>query len=294
MPTHIETLLTSIGLPAEDVASIVALPEEQQATFDAKPFVEKVKTNYQTQLQNDPAFYSDATLEKLPAEVKKKLETTQYGRASHVVRQKFLKVLGMSEDDFADLPEDKQKELESFIPAVTERWSKNKAADPALQQKYIDAMRKVEELQGQEETIKTKYETEANQKVTNAIFNAVLLGELSALPGLKIPATDLATTAGDIIRSKYGYERVSDLVVELRQKENPKLKALHDGSAKEITMKDAVTAIAKERGWITEEGGEGGGKGSGKMKVTPSAAGLEAVVAPHLRDKISQKIAAEQ
>lgn len=69
MPNPVETLLTSIGLPAEDATRILALTEEEQATFDAAPYTEKVKTNYQTQLQNDPAFFTDITLEKLPPDI---------------------------------------------------------------------------------------------------------------------------------------------------------------------------------------------------------------------------------
>src|SRR6476469_10041328 len=101
MPSHVETLLTSLGIPAEDAATILAVPEDKQATFDAKPYADKVKSNYQTQFQNDPAFFTDTTLEKLPAEVKEKLENSQFGRAAKIVADKFLKGLGMSEADIA-------------------------------------------------------------------------------------------------------------------------------------------------------------------------------------------------
>ncbi len=60
MPTHVETLLTNIGISPEDVAKIVSLPEDD-ATFDYKPYVDKLRANNQTQLQNDPEFFTHMT-----------------------------------------------------------------------------------------------------------------------------------------------------------------------------------------------------------------------------------------
>src|SRR3990172_3259059 len=103
MPKYIQDILTAVGIPAEDAEKIDSLPEAEQATFDSKPYVDKVKTNYATQLKNDPSFFSDLTLEKLPPETKKKVESAQFGRAAKIVTDKLLKGLGMTEADFADL-----------------------------------------------------------------------------------------------------------------------------------------------------------------------------------------------
>lgn len=291
MPTPVETLLTSIGLPAEDVTKIASLPEDQHAGFDSKPYLEKVRGNYQTQFQNDPAFFSDLTIEKLPPDIKKKIESAQFGRAANIVRDKFLKGLGMTEADLADLSEEQREKLEQYIPAVTEKYAKTKAGDKQLQQDLIEARKKLESFDGLEEKIKSKYESESGQKITAAIFNAALIGELSSIQGLKIPAADIAATANQILQNKYAFERVGDYTVELRQKGNPSMKVLKDGSSHELTLKDALAAIATERGWIEAE--QDKGSGAGKVKVTPNGNGELTMVPPHLREKFSHKIAAE-
>lgn len=291
MPTPVETLLTTIGIPQEDITAISSLSEEDQKTFDAKPYAEKVKTNYQTQFKNDPEFFNGITIETLPPDVKKKLEGGQFARAANIVRDRLIKGLGMSEADYADLPEETKEKLESFVPAIAEKYAKTKAGDKQLQADLIEARKKLESYNGYEDQIKTKYETEANQKVTSAIFNAALIGELSSIPGLKIAASDIAKTANDLLQSKYSFEKVGDFSVELRQKANPQMKVLKEGSSQELTLKEALINIATERGWIDSKKDEG--KGSGSIEIKPDGKGGLTMVPPHLQSKISTKIAAE-
>src|SRR5688500_5895777 len=204
MPSPVETILTSVGIPAEDVASIIAAPEDG---FDANPYTEKVKGNYQTQFKNDPSFFTDITLENLTPDVRKKLESSQYGRAANITRDKVLKGLGLTAADIADLTPEQKEKLEEFIPAVTERWTKTKSSDKQVQQELIEARKQLEKYGPEyEEGIKSKYETEASQKITAAIFRANLIGELSRIPGLKISASDIAKTADEILSSKFAFE----------------------------------------------------------------------------------------
>ncbi len=73
------------------------------------------------------------------------------------------------------------------------------------------------------------------------------------------------------------------------------MKVLKDGTSQELSLKDALINIATERGWIAEEGDddEGEKKGGGKVTIKPQGGKLK-MVAPHLQDKISKKIASEQ
>lgn len=295
MPKHIVDLLTTLGVPPEDAAKIDSLPEAEQATFDAKPYVDKVKGNYQTQLQNDPEFFKDLTIEKLPADVKKRVENTAFGRAANVVKDKLLKGLGMTEADFADLPDEQKDKIETLIPVITERWTKTKSSDKQLQADLIEARKQLEKYgPDYEKGIETKYETAAEQKVTSAIFNAALVGELSSIEGLKIPAADVAATANQLLQSKYAFVRVGDYSVELRNKENKDLKILKPNSSEVLTLKDALNDIAVERGWVDKPDESDPKKKSGKVTITPDKTGVQRmVVAPHLEDKVKKKIAAE-
>lgn len=294
MPKHIETILTSVGLPAEEVQKIVELPEAEQEKFDVKPLVDKVKENYQKQFQNDPAFFEGLTVEKLPPQTQKKLKDDSFGRAANVVKDKLLKGLGMTEADLNDLPEETRDKFENLIPALADKFTKNKSGAKEVQDELIKARKELEKYgPDYEKNLATKYESEANQKVTSAIFNAALVGELASIQGLKIPAGDIAATANNILQSKYSFERVGDYNVELRQKANPQMKVLKANSSHEMTLKDALLEIATERGWIETKPDEGN-TGSGTVNIKPNGKGELSMYAPHVRDKVSKKIAAEK
>lgn len=284
-----EALLTTVGLPLEDLEKISTLTEDEQKTFDPKPYSEKVKANYQTQLQNDPAFFTDMTIEKLPPSVKKMLESGQYARATNVAKSALAKSLGFNAEEVKDLEADDFKALEKYIPAITEKWTKTKAGDKELQQQLIEARKKAEQYgPDYEKGVETKYETQAEQKVTAAVLDYNVVADLSSIPNLKINAVDVSKTATEILVSRYGYARVGNLV-ELRQKANPEMKVLKTNSSQELTLKEALIEIATERGWIEKEKVV---NGSGVVTtVTPTNGQL--FVAPHLQDKISKKIAEE-
>lgn len=293
MPKHIETILTAVGIPAEDVAKIIALPEAEQEKYDVAPYVEKVRTNYSTQLQNDPNFFNDITLEKLPQDVKKKVESSQYARAINVAKEKIAKALGFTAEEIKDLEADDYKALEYYIPAISEKWTKQKSGSKETQQQLIEARKRVEALEGAEEVLKTKYETESGQKISSVIFNAVVMSELSAIPGLKIAAGDVVKTANEILQNKYGYERTGDFGIELRQKTNPQMKVLKDNSSQELTLKEAIQTIAEERGWVDKPKNPKDPKtGGGTVTVEPTKGVLK--MAPHLEKRINDKIEAEK
>ena len=294
MSKHIEALLTAAGLPAEDVQKIVALPEAEQATFDTKPLVEKINSHYSTIHQNDPAFFNSVTIEKLPPQIKKQIESEQFGRASSIVRDKFIKGLGMTEAEFEDLPEDQRKQIEKLIPVAIERWTKTKSGSKETQEQLIEARKQLEKYgPNYEKEVETKYEAKANERVNSVLFNAAVIGELSSIQGLKISASDIAKTANDILSSKYAFERVGDYGIELRQKDNPQMKVLKGSSSQQLTLKEALSEIAIERGWVEPE------KADDKIfrgKVEPGKNGQQklTVIPAHIQDRIAKKIASEK
>ncbi len=292
----VQTVLAAVGLPAEDIAAIISVPEDKVSEFNVKPYADKVRSNYSTQLANDPAFFTDLTVEKLPKETVKKIESAQFGRASNIVRQKLLKGLGMTEADYQDLPEDQQKDIETFALAMAEKYTKSKANDPKLQQDLIEARKKLEAFgPDYEAKIKTEAEKSADVKISTAIFNANLVAALAAVPNLKIPAADLAKTAADALLNEYGFAKIGDFAIELRQKANPEMKVLKNGSSHELTLGEAVIELAVKRGWADKEDAPvDPKKGGGRVDIKPTNGGLKAVVPPHMQKTIEDKIAAEK
>jgi hypothetical protein len=298
MPKHIEQLLTDAGLPAEDIQAIISLPEDKQGTFDSKPYAEKINSHFSTIHQNDPKFFDSITVEKLPPVVKKQLESGQYARATNIAKEKIAKALGFTEEEIKDLTTDDYKALDFFVPAITEKWTKSKSGSKETQEQLIEARKQLEKFGPNYEKeldtkYKTQYENESNQKINTALFNAALIGELSSIQGLKIAASDIAKTAHDILLSKFGFERVGDFGIELRQKDNPQMKVLKQNSSQALTLKDALHEIAVERNWVEAEEKKDGKIIKGKVEPGKNGQQTLNVIAPHLQDKISKKIAAE-
>lgn len=297
MPKAIETILKSVGLPDEDITKITSLPEAEQENFDVKPLVEKVKGNYQTQFQNDPEFFKGITIENLPPSVKKTIESGQYARATNEAKGKIAKALGFSAEEIKDLEGDDFKALDFYIPAITDKWTKSKSGSKEVQEQLIAERKKNEEFLKKygpdyEKEVETKHKSAAEQMITAAIFNANLVGELSAIPGLKIPAADIALAAANEINKKYGFEKVGDFSIELRQKGNPAMKVLKNGSSQELTLKDALVELATERGWIEKE--KDSGSGSGTITVKPENGQLKMHAAPHIAGSLQKKIDSEK
>lgn len=293
MPSHIETVLTSLGISAEDAIAILAVPEADQATYDVKPIAEKVKANYQTQFKNDPSFFNDIKLENLTPDVRKQIESGQYARATNVAKEKIAKAFGFTDEEIKDLATDDFKSLDFYVPAIAEKYAKTKAGDKQLQQDLIDARKKLEQFgPDYEANIATKYKSEAEQQITQAIFNANLVGDLAGIEGLKISAGDLAPIAASALMAKYGFVKSGDFSIELRQKANPEMKVLKEGSSQELTLKEALQMIAVEKNWVDKKADpQDQGTGGGKLNIKPEGGKL--VMAPHLQDKINKKIAAE-
>jgi hypothetical protein len=111
---------------------------------------------------------------------------------------------------------------------------------------------------------------------------------------LKVKASTLAREAKEILNAKYAIVRNGDFGVELRQKANPQMKVLKPNSSHELTLKEALAEIAEGESWVEAQQKEEQKSGSGKVTVTPTNDGLKAVVAPHIADKISNKINASK
>lgn len=297
MPKAIEIVLKSVGLPDEDVKKIAAIADDD-TTFDANPFTEKIKGNYQTQFKNDPEFFKDITVETLPPSVKKAIESAQYARSTNESKGKIAKALGFDAEEIKDLESDDFKPLDRYISAITDKWTKSKSGSKEVQEQLIAERKKNEEFVKKygpdyEKEVETKYQKQSEEKETKAIISANMISELSAIPGLKVKASTLAREANDILNSKYAFERVGEYSVELRQKGNPAMKVLKNGSSEELTLKDALSEIAEKEGWIEKE--KDSVKGSGTVTaVVPANGQLKMQASPHVATAIQKKIDSEK
>lgn len=237
MSKHIETILTTIGVPAEKLAEIKGIADDS-ADFKPDEIIGLIRDNVANQVRNDPKFWETLDEKNVNEEFRKKIESNQYGRASNIVRQKFLKGLGMTEADFADLPEEDRMKLETFIPKVAEKFATSKANDKQLQQELIEARKKAEEAEAKipdlEKTISEKLISQHNQEK----LQFLVLAEMASLgEELTVPAQYLVDAMVKHLSETAAFE-FAGLSAKPKQKANPNLDIV-DGS-KTLTLKDLI------------------------------------------------------
>lgn len=248
--THLEQVLTASGLPADQVKALVDLPAEDK-DFKTDGYIAPIRTSVEAAVKNDPKFYEGLNKENFPKEFLKTLESEQYGRSASQVRTNMMKALGLKEDDFKDLGEEGKK-IEIFGPAFAKKIAEGKVTDKELQQKFIEANKKIEELEGNIPELEKKYKGEKDAEINDYKFSANVFAELASVPGLTAPAKFLKTDVIKQLKSKYAFAVVDD-VIELRQKAKPDLKAMNDKNTAEVTLKEAIQQIVEAENLIDKK-----------------------------------------
>jgi hypothetical protein len=288
MQKHLEEVLTAAGLPADQVAALVALPDDAK-DFKPDTFVAPVRTTIETQVKNDPKFYEGLNKENLPKEFVKQLEQEQYGRAAVIVRGNMLKAVGLAEKDFEALG-DEGKKIEVFTPAFVKKLSEGKVTDKELQQKLIDANTKIAELEGATPQLEEKYKTQYEKQLSEEKTQFVVLASLAQVQGLKAPANFIADKITARLRDKYAIV-VTGLDAVIRQKDKPDLKVLVDGKT-ELTLNDAILAELKAVDLVIDPKKKTDKKdGTVVVEVEPGKGDFK--LNSHVNDKISKRLAEE-
>lgn len=242
---HLESVLTTAGLPADQVKALLGLKEDDQE-FKPDQYVGTLRTNVEQQVVNDPKFYEGLTVEGLTKNAPnllKTLEANQYGRAANILRSNVLKAVGMKEDDFKDLG-DEGKKIEIFAPAFAKKLSEGKVTDKELQTKLMEATTQLEDLKKQQPELEQKYQSQADQTVADRTFNMIVLAQIAQVQGLKAPAKYVYKDVAAQLKNLYGFAITGDgLDAELRQKDKPDLKVLTKDNTKPLTLSDAIQAI---------------------------------------------------
>lgn len=289
MQKHLEQVLTTAGLSADEVKKLVELPEDDKE-FKPDAYVTPLTQTIETKVKNDPKFYEGLNKDNLPKELIKQLEQEQYGRAASIVRTNMLKATGLSEKDFEALGEEGKK-IDVFTPAFVKKLSEGKVTDKELQQKLIEATNKITELEGAAPELEKKYKGEYEQKLNEEKSQFVVLAGLAQVPGLKAPPSYVADKLTAKLRAKY------DIVIDgteakIRQKGKPDLLVLVNN--KELTFQEALTEIAVADGLVEPV----------KQKIDPKTGKVVIDADPdkkgefklnaHVNDKMQKRLQQEQ
>ena len=237
---HLETVLTSTGLPADQVKALADLPDDE-TEFKPDPFVAPIRTSVETQVKNDPKFYEGITKESLPKEFLQKLTAENYGATAATVRHHMMKAVGLTEKDFSELGEEGKK-MEVFTPAFVKKLSDGKVGSKELQEKLIEANTKIQEMEQATPALEKKFADQYAEKLNDHTLNTNVLAHLSSVKELKAPAKYLKADMVNQLKAKYAFHVDGDNV-EIRQKDKPELKVLVDNGTKVLTLAAAIDSI---------------------------------------------------
>lgn len=287
---HVDQVLTAAGVSAEVLAELKALPADA-ADFTTDKYIAPVSLAFQTRLENDPEFLKKVnTLEKLPAEVKKSIESGQYGRFMNETKE-VLKAKGFTDDEIKDM---EKLGLKGFLNAGLDGYSKKSGAPEALtkvQQDLADALRQKTDLTANQQKLIDDAVNGEKSKSDLRFERWATTNEINALEGAKIGDKVLKFAVAPSLVSGPIHEGVKAQYAvilnpeterfELKQKAHPELDAL-GSDGKKITYQQAAVAVAKNLNLVTEVAAEKVPAGKKVVKVdgdgteTASTGGIDA------------------
>lgn len=232
---RIRDVLERVGVSEENINHLFA--EEAPEGFEVDSVVSESQAHFDTQLRNSTDFWDSLDIENVNETFRKKVEAQQYGRASKITRDKLYKGLGFSEDDFSDLPEEDRKRLEVLVPKIAEKFAQSKVGDKELQTQLQESRALAEEWEQKYNGQADELNTQFNERLTNEKLDFIMLAELNAIQGLKVPANYIIDRLSQELKGDYSFV-VDGFVANPRQKDNSNLKVL-DGS-KELGLRDLI------------------------------------------------------
>lgn len=251
---HIEQVLTTAGLPADQFKALNELPDDAP-DFKPDAYTAPIRTAVETAVKNDPTFYESLTPESLaPVAPKllKTIEAAQYGQAADRNRTKLLQAFGYTRKDLGDISDEEFKSPEGFAKALGAKLANGKLTDAEIQKALMAANEKIQKLESEEiPNLSKKYQDEANTTVSERTFELVSLSTLASVEGLNTPAIDLAPALHRELRSRYDWKVDGMDVVPMQKGKN--LRAMNANNTKELSLNDAVNAIVDERKWSTKK-----------------------------------------
>lgn len=277
---HVEQVLKELGFGDADIKELKELKADA-ADFTTDKYIAPVRTGYETRLENDPDFLKKIiTDERVPAEVKKAIESGQYGRFMNETKA-FLLSKGVTEDELKEAWE--KKSLKGILDSGFTGYSKKVGAPEtltALQGQLATALQEKESLtKGQQKLIDDAVNGAKSDsqillekmaaKQTISDLNGFKEGEGTAekVFEFKVAPGIVAGIIHDGVKEKYAVilnPATGDF--EIRQKADPTLKVLTTGG-KEVSYAQAAIAYAKAKDLVQERKAAGGKKEAIKTTV---------------------------
>lgn len=243
---HIQ-LLTTLGLPKEQIDALEALTPETMKEWKPDDMVSAVQTNVKNTLSNDATFLASIPKEKISPAILKEIEKGQYARFQNELVEVATKKLGLEDKD---LTEDDRKSIKGLAEKMaTSYLAKNGKGEGLkdMQTKLSEALQGLETLKTQHtENLKTELE-KINGANTAKLIKTLAKVELQGLENVKlaVAAGFISDPALAALSSKYAVVMDANDNLDIKQKDNVALDVLDKGG-KKITFSQALKEVVIE------------------------------------------------
>jgi len=291
MPEQHIQLLTSLGIPKEQIDTLEALTPEQVKEWKPDEMVTVVQTNMKNTLSNDPTFLSTIPEDKINKEILKKYESGQYARFQNELIEVATKKLGLDDKEVLTLED--RKSIKTMTEKIAHAYATktgNVEGLKKMQTELAEARQGLEALK-EEHTNNLKTELEKVNGANSAkLIKTLAKVELQGLTDieLSVDAKFISDPVLSALSSKYNVVLDGNDNLDIKQKDNVALDVIDKGG-KKITFSQAIKEIVLDNklGTLVKEGDPGPG---GKKKIIVGSGGGgsdEPIVLP---DYIMQKI----
>lgn len=285
MSKQFTTILTGLGLPEDKVTALAALKEEELKDWKPDDYITEIQTAQKNGLLNNADFLASIPEDKIPADVKKKIESGQYARFQNELIEVATKQLGLEDKE---LTAEDRKSIKGLAKKMAETYLSKKGNVEGLQ----DMQRSLQEMTAKLESKDSEWQTKLDEqlKAHNGTSNTKLLkiltrSELADLDNIKLNVSAGYLTDPILAKLQAKYTLILDDndEVQLMQKKNPALHAT-DSANKNLVFKTELRKMVLEeklgaevkaddgdgknkKKTVTVGGGEGGEEGKTTIAI---------------------------
>lgn len=253
MPEQHVKLFAGLGIPQEVIDQIEGVTPEQAKDWNADsvsaPVRAALKKTLQPDFLNDAEFLKSIPEDKVPEEVRKKVEAGQYGRFMQEVGQ-VAKKLGLEDTDFSDMSEEEKKSLKTYVGKIAEKYLSKKGSVEGAKELQRQVSKLTDDLEAKDKTWQEKLDADlqkvngsANAKVIKALTRAEMQGLKDELE-IGVPVAYITEPVLAKLNAKYSVVLTDGDELQLKQKADSNLDVMENG--KPLTFAQALKNIVVE------------------------------------------------
>lgn len=244
---------------------------EEVNTENLEAISNKLVDAVKAKLFEDENFFTTIPKEKLPKDWFSDQFNQGVSKVAGMGKSAIDKHFGLSNEDKATFTEEDAKDISKYIAKATEIFKARQQTPPdvaKLQDENIQLKQALEGKSAEIESLKEKFESDFNEKLTAKELETLALIESSVLQeNIPIKVNLIFDKAFSAIKSKYAVI-IENGSASIRKKDNTAFKIEKADKSGHMTLKDALEVEFKEMGaW--KQADNGGKVNNGRVIIEP-------------------------